>query len=242
MTVDPLRAGIRWLAEPVHWNGPAGLLDRLQEHLVITGLAVLLAVGIGWPAGVLLGHRGRGGQAVRVGSTLAAAVPVLGLLTVLPLTPLGFGRPAIVVALGVLAVPPLLSGAYIGVRQIEPATRDAAHGCGLTGGQLLLRVELPLAVPYLLAGLRVAVAQVVASAALVALVDGGGLGQVITAGIGMGLDAGGAGQVVAGALVLAGLALLLTAGVAALQRVPGLVVRVSLLFARQPSAATGRSR
>ena len=110
-------------------------------------------------------------------ANLTLAIPTLALLTILPLTPLGFGQPPVMVALAVFAVPPLLANAYTGVRQVDPETRDAARGMGLSGGQLLRRVELPLAVPYLAAGLRTAAVQVVATAALAAFVNGGGLGR-----------------------------------------------------------------
>jgi osmoprotectant transport system permease protein len=216
--VDSFRGGIVWLNDPLNWTNPAGLLDRLQEHLVISGLAVLLACLIGWPIGILLGHRGRGGEAIVTLSNLTLAVPTVALLTILPLTPLGFGMPPVVVALAVFAVPPLLANAYTGLRQIDPETRDAARGMGLSGGQLLRRVELPLAVPYLAAGLRTAVVQVIATAALAAFVNGGGLGQIISAGFGIGIDAGGGAQIVAGGIVVAGLALLFEALLAGFQR------------------------
>src|SRR5690606_13421771 len=119
---------------------------------------------------------------------------------------LGFGRPSVVVALAVFAVPPLLANAYTGVRQIDPEVRDAARGMGLSGGQVLRRVELPLAVPYLAAGLRTAAVQVVATAALASFVNGGGLGQIIRAGFGLGISVA-AGQILAGGLLVALLAL-----------------------------------
>src|SRR6185503_13279664 len=140
-----------------------------------------------------LGHRGRGGGGVITLANLTLAIPTLALLTILPLTPLGFGKPPVVVALAVFAVPPLLANAYTGLRQIDPETRDAARGMGLSGGQLLRQVELPLAVPYLAAGLRTAAVQVVATAALAAFVNGGGLGEIISAGFGIGMSNGGGG-------------------------------------------------
>ena len=140
-------------------------------------------------------------------SNVTLAIPTLALLTILPLTFLGFGRPPVVVALAVFAVPPLLANAYTGVRQVDPEVRDAARGMGLSGGQLLRRVELPLAVPYLAAGFRTAAVQVVATAALASFVNGGGLGEIIAAGFGLGIAAGG-GQIIAGGVLVAVLALL----------------------------------
>jgi osmoprotectant transport system permease protein len=214
--------GIVWLNDPLNWTNPGGLLDRLGEHLEITFWAVLLACLVGWPIGIWLGHRsgsgGRGGGGVITVANLTLAIPTLALLTILPLTPLGFGQPPVVVALAVFAVPPLLANAYTGLRQIDPETREAARGMGLSGGQLLRRVELPLSVPYLAAGLRTAAVQVVATAALASFVNGGGLGEIISAGFGIGMSNGGGGQIVAGGIVVALLALLVEALLAGLQR------------------------
>jgi osmoprotectant transport system permease protein len=215
--------GYVWLNDPLNWTNPGGLLDRLGEHLEISFWAVLLACLIGWPIGIWLGHRsgagrGGGGGVITV-ANLTLAIPTLALLTILPLTPLGFGKPPVVVALAVFAVPPLLANAYTGLRQIDPETREAARGMGLSGGQLLRRVELPLSVPYLAAGLRTAAVQVVATAALASFVNGGGLGEIISAGFGIGMSNGGGGQIVAGGIVVAALALLVEALLAWLQRV-----------------------
>ena len=161
----------------------------------------------GLAARALAGAPGRGGGAGRAVSNVTRAIPTLALLTILPLTSLGFGKPPVMVALAVFAVPPLLANAYTGVRQVDPEARDAARGMGLSGGQLLRRVELPLAVPYLAAGFRTAAVQVVATAALASFVNGGGLGPDHPAGFGLGIAAGG-GQIVAGGVLVAGLALL----------------------------------
>jgi len=228
--------GYIWLNDPLNWTNPGGLLDRLQEHLVISLWAVLLGCAIGWPLGIWLGHRGRGGAAVITVANLTLAIPTLALLTILPLTPLGFGKPPVVAALAVFAVPPLLANAYTGLRQIDPETREAARGMGLSGGQLLRQVELPLSVPYLAAGLRTAAVQVVATAALAAFVNGGGLGEIIAAGFGIGMSNGGGGQIVAGGIVVALLALLVETLLAGVQR---LVTPPALRSARRrrPTAA-----
>ena len=210
--------GYVWLNDPLNWTNPGGLFDRLQEHLLISLWAVLLGCAIGWPLGIWLGHRGKGGGAVITFANLTLAIPTLALLTILPLTPLGFGQPPVVVALAVFAVPPLLANAYTGLRQIDPETREAARGMGLSGGQLLRQVELPLSVPYLAAGLRTAAVQVVATAALAAFVNGGGLGEIISAGFGIGMSNGGGGQIVAGGIVVALLALLVEGALAGVQR------------------------
>ena len=231
--------GFVWLNDPLNWTNPGGLLDRLQEHLVITFWAVLLACVVGLPLGVWLGHRGRGGEAVITAANLTRALPTLAVLTILPLTPIGFGKPPVVIALAIFAVPPLLANAYTGLRSVDPETRDAAVGMGLSGGQLLTRVELPLAVPYLAAGLRTAAVQVVATATLATFVNGGGLGQIITAGFGLGINVGGS-QIVAGGLVVVLLALLVEALFAIVERlVTPRPLRSVRRRRRAPATATG---
>lgn len=208
---------VLWLNDPLNWTNPGGLVERLTEHLVISFWAVLLACLVGWPIGIWLGHRGRGGAAVVTLANVTLALPTLALLTILPLTPLGFGKPPVVVALAVFAVPPLLANAYTGLRAVDPEVRDAAKGMGLSGRQLLTRVELPLAVPYLAAGLRTATVQVVATATLATFVDGGGLGEIISAGFGLGISVGG-GQIVAGGIFVVLLALIVEGLLAGVQR------------------------
>jgi osmoprotectant transport system permease protein len=208
---------IVYLNDPLNWTIPGGIVDRLVEHLQISAGAVALGCLVGWPVGVLLGRLGIGGGLVVLMSNLSLAVPVLALLTLLPLTFLGFGKPAVIVALAVFAMPPLLATAFTGMREVDPEVRDAARGMGLSFRQRLWRVDLPLAVPYLASGLRTAVVQVIATAALATLVNGGGLGTIINAGFGLDLSVGG-GQILAGGLLVAGLALLADGIFAVVQR------------------------
>jgi osmoprotectant transport system permease protein len=215
--VNPIQQAVAWLNDPLNWTNPGGILDRLGEHLYISAAAVALGCLIAWPIGLWLGHVGRGGGLVVVFSNLTLAIPTIALLTILPLTALGFGAKPVIVALAVFAVPPLLANAYTGVRQVDPETREAARGMGLSGGQLLRRVEVPLAVPYLAAGFRTAAVQVVATAALAAYVNGGGLGQIITAGFGLSIAAGG-GQILAGGLLVTLLALTVEGVLAVVER------------------------
>ncbi|MFG1950618.1 ABC transporter permease [Micromonospora sp. NPDC048830] len=214
---NPVGQAVLWLNDPLNWTNPGGILDRLGEHLAMSAAAVLLGCLVAWPVGLWLGHTGRGGGLVVLVSNVTLAVPTLALLTILPLTFLGFGRSSVVVALAVFAVPPLLANAYTGVRQADPEARDAARGMGLSGGQVLRRVELPLAVPYLAAGFRTATVQVVATAALASFVNGGGLGQIIRAGFGLDIAAGG-GQIIAGGVLVAGLAVLVELVLALVER------------------------
>lgn len=215
--MNALEQAVTWLNDPLNWTNPGGVLDRLGEHVAISGAAVLLACVIAWPLGLWLGHTGRGAAVAVVLSNLTLAVPVIAMLTLLPLTFLGFGRAPVVIALTVFAIPPLLANAQTGVAQADPEARDAARGMGLSGAQVLRRVEIPLAVPYLATGLRTAAVQVVATAALASFVNGGGLGQIISAGFGLGMAVGG-GQILAGGLLVTLLALLVEGGLAAVER------------------------
>ncbi|GHJ44597.1 glycine/betaine ABC transporter permease [Catellatospora sp. TT07R-123] len=208
---------ILWLNDPLNWTNPDGILARTGEHLWISAAAVGLGCAVAWPVGVWLGHVGRGGTAVVTMTNLSRAVPTVALLTILPLTVLGFGPPAIILALALFAIPPLLANAYLGVREVDPQVRDAGRGMGLSGWQLLRSVELPLAVPYLANGLRIAAVQVLATATLAAFVNGGGLGMIISRGFGLGLNAGG-GQVLAGGLLVALLCLLADGALALVER------------------------
>lgn len=237
--MNHIREAVVWLNDPLNWTNPGGILDRLGEHLIISALAVLLGCLVAWPVGLWLGHSGRGGGVVLLVSNVTLAVPTLALLTILPLTFLGFGRSAVVVALAVFAVPPLLANAYTGVRQADLEARDAARGMGLSGGQLLRRVELPLSVPYLAAGFRTAAVQVVATAALASFVNGGGLGEIIRAGFGLDIAAGG-GQIIAGGVLVAGLALLVEGVLSLVERVitPRPLRRVRRVASRRAADAT----
>jgi osmoprotectant transport system permease protein len=208
---------ISWLNDPLNWTNPGGIVARLLEHLRLSGGAVLLACLVAWPIGISLGRRGRGGGLIVALSNATQAIPVVALLTILPLTAIGFGARPVILALAVFAVPPLLATAYTGMREVDPEVREAALGMGLSGWQRLRQVDLPLAVPYLAAGLRTAAVQVVATAGLAALVNGGGLGMIVSAGFGLGIAAGG-GQILAGGLLIAGLALLAEALLAWVQR------------------------
>lgn len=199
---------IVWLNDPLNWTLPeSGIIARTQEHLLISALAVGLGCLIAWPVGLALGHFGRGGGFVVGVANLTRAIPTVALLTIFPLTFLGFGTPPIVIALTVFAIPPLLANAFLGLSEVDPEVREAAQGMGLSRWQLLTKVELPLSVPYLASGFRTAAVQVIATATLAAFVNGGGLGMIISRGFGLGLASGG-GQVLAGGLLVAVLCLI----------------------------------
>lgn len=203
-----------WFADPANWAGSEGVAVRMLEHLKYTGAALLLACLVALPAGALVGHTGRGAFLV-VGLTNALrALPTLGLVIMVVLI-VSVGLAPVLLALVVLAVPPVMAGAYAGIRAVDPMVVDAARGIGMREREVLLGVELPNAMPLVLGGIRSATLQLVATATVAAFVGLGGLGRYIIDGIAL-LDYT---EVLAGALLVAALAIvldLLLAGVARL--------------------------
>jgi osmoprotectant transport system permease protein len=206
-----------WLGDKAHYRGVDGVPHRLIEHLWISGAAVGLAAVVALPLAVWLGHSrrlARLGEAVVSLSNATRAVPVFAVLVLLAATPVGFGNRATVLALIVFAAPPLLTNSYVGARGVDEDVVEAARGSGMSGWQVLRRVELPLAVPLIAAGFRTAAVQVVATATLAAYVGGGGLGRLIADGFGRADPA----QTAAGGLLVAALALVVEIGLAVVQR------------------------
>ncbi|MGV2918027.1 ABC transporter permease [Streptomyces alfalfae] len=194
-----------WLGDPAHWAGDDGVWHRLTQHLVLTVVCLLISCLIALPVALVLGHLGRGGALAVNISNVGRAVPTFAVLVLLLLTPIGtWGDGPTVVALVLFAVPPLLTNAYVGMRGVDRSIVRAARGMGMTGRQMLWKVELPLALPLVLSGVRVAAVQLVATATIAALAGGGGLGRIITAGFNLASTP----QVVAGAVLVAGFALI----------------------------------
>lgn len=212
--MSALGDAVVWLNDPLNWQGRNGVPYLTYEHLYISGFAVALGALVALPPALLLGHTGRGGGLTVLVTNISRAIPTLALLTVFAATAIGFGNRATVLALAVFAVPPLLTNTYVGVRGVDPDIVEAARGMGLSERAILTRVELPLAVPLVAAGLRTAAVQVVATATLAALVGGGGLGTVINNGFGR-QDQG---QILAGGVLVALLALITEATLALVQR------------------------
>ena len=181
-------AAVGWLVDPANYSGTGSIPARLWQHVWISGLAVLLASAVALPVALVLGHLGRGGALASTVANLGRAVPTLAVLVLLVLSPEPFGIRNVVtctvVALVLFAVPPILTNAYAGIRGVDADLVEAARGMGLTGPQVMFRVELPLAVPLVVAGLRIATAQVIATATIAAIIAGPGLGRFITAGFG----------------------------------------------------------
>lgn len=204
----------RWLADGENWTGPDGVPARLVEHLVVSGSAVAIAAVLSLPLAFWLGHIRRGGLVVVGLANASRAVPTFAVLIILVATPVGFGDRATVVALVLFAVPAILTNAFVGVRDVDADVRDAARGMGMSGWQVLRRVELPLALPLVLAGLRTASVQVIATATLAAYVGGGGLGRFIADGFGRADPA----MTAAGGVLVAALALVTELSLGAVQR------------------------
>ena len=172
-----------WLTDPANWTGPDGVPARTVEHVVIAALAMLLAVLVALPVGIWLGHVRRAAFLTTSIGNLGRAIPTLAILVILASIPaIGVGDLAAVLALAVFAIPPMLTSAHVGVRDVAPDVRDAAQGMGMTGGQVLRRVELPLATPSILSGVRTSLVQVMATVSLAALVGSGGLGRYVVDG------------------------------------------------------------
>lgn len=179
-----LRATLSWFADGSHYLGTGGVPHRLLQHVVISGASVGLAALIAVPIGVGLGHARRGGAIAVTLSNGGRAVPTVGVLILFAVGPLGIGNQSAIAALTLFAIPPILTNAYTGIRGVDPELREAARGMGMTGTQLLGKVELPLALPLVAAGVRTASVQVIATATLAALVGSGGLGRYIVDGFG----------------------------------------------------------
>lgn len=214
----------RWLIDGSNWQGTTGIMHRLLEHLQYTGESVLIAAVIALPIGAVIGHSGRGKWIIAVANAFRA-IPSLGLLFVVAMWfvsrltgDAAYLVPTIVV-LVILAIPPLLAGAYSGVSEVDPAARDAAFGMGMTGPQVLARVELPCALPLIFSGLRSATLQVIATATIAAAISVGGLGRFLIDGLANSDYI----QMAGGSVLVAALALVADGILAALQRlvVPG---------------------
>ncbi|MBE6477333.1 MAG: ABC transporter permease subunit [Propionibacteriaceae bacterium] len=221
---------LAWLAEPANWSGPGGIPARTGQHLAITALTILLAGLIAWPAGVLIGHTRRGAGIVGALTGAARAIPTLGLLTLFGLG-LGIGLTAPLLALIVLAIPSLLAGTYAGIQAIDPAIPAAARAIGMSPAQVILTVEVPLAMPVIIGGLRSATLQVVATATLAAYTADIGLGRYLFAG----LKSRDYTEMLGGALVVVALTLVLEVALATCQSVARRIVDPASRTQRTPA-------
>jgi osmoprotectant transport system permease protein len=173
----------RWFLAPAHWQGASGIPTRLEEHVLMSLAATAVAAAIALPVGLALGHYGRGGALAINVSNVGRALPSFAIL-VIAVQLVGIGATPAFLALVALAIPPMVTNSFVGMRDVDPQLRDAARGLGMRELRVLTRVELPNAVPVVMAGVRTSGVQVVATATLAALVGWGGLGRFILDGLG----------------------------------------------------------
>lgn len=191
-----------WFVTPANWHGTSGIPTLLGQHVLISLAATLIAMAIALPIGVGLGHLGRGGLLAINVTNVGRAIPSFALMVFFVLI-FGLGTAPTLVALIVLAVPPVITNAYQGMRSVDRDLVDAARGLGMTEAQILRRVELPIAIRVIMAGVRTAAVQVVATATLGAYVAWGGLGLLIEQGLN---TATGYSELLGGAILVALLA------------------------------------
>ena len=202
-----LRSILDWLGRPENWSGDDGIPHRLLEHLTYSALAMVIAAAIALPVGLWIGHTGRFSFVVVNLANAARSLPTVGVL-VLVVALVGLGFTPVLVALVALAIPPILVNAFEGVRSVDPVVPAAARGMGMRGTQILLRAELPVALPAILLGLRTAAVQTVSTATIAAYVSLGGLGRFIFDGLNRGQY-----DVVAGGAVLVAVLAVATEGI-----------------------------
>lgn len=206
----------QWLTDPAHWTGPNGIPVRTWEQIQMSVLAMAIALAIALPVGLVLGHLRKGVQLTTNISNVGRAIPTLAVLIILASVPsVGVGDTAAVLALAVFAIPPLLTNTFAGMASVDPDVLDTGRAMGMARRQRLLRVEMPLASPVILAGIRTATVQVVATASLAALVGGGGLGRYVVDGFALQDTT----LIVAGALLTALLAICAELVLAGVERV-----------------------
>ena len=213
---------VDYLTDGANWSGPTGIGTFLVQQLLLTVTALAVAIIIGLPFALYAGHRRRGGFLAINVSNVGRAVPVFAVLLVLSLGPIGsehfgpYGRAglATLIALVLFALPPLITNAYVGVTEVDDDVIESAYGMGMSQGKVFSTVELPLAMPVILTGVRLALVQVWATATIAALVAGPGLGRIIT----HGYDSNHPAEVISGSIIVAVVALVLEGIMALLQR------------------------
>jgi osmoprotectant transport system permease protein len=180
-----------FFGDSANWQGDEGIPTLFREHLQLTVVAVLVAVIVAVPIGFVLGHLRTGGTFAIYVFNIGRALPAFALL-ILAVQWFGIGEPTGIltpvlsvpafVAMFVLAIPPILANTYVGVAEVDDDMREAARGMGMSGVQMLRRVEVPIAMPLIMAGVRTAAVAVIATATLAAYVDAGGFGRYIVDG------------------------------------------------------------
>ena len=212
--MNGLLDGLQWLVDGVNWSGVDGIPARVWEHVQLSAISLVIATLIAMPLGLWIGHSRRGQfwtvQLANVGRSIPSlAVLSLAFLLVLKLAPdqsaqLAFGFLPTIVALTLLGIPVILINTYVGIQQVDLDTVEAAKGMGMDGRQVLARLEIPMAMPLIMTGLRLAAVQIVATAGLAALIAGGALGRYIVDGFALREND----KIVGGSILIAVLSLL----------------------------------
>lgn len=211
---------IAWFTDPAHWTGPNGIPARLAEHVAISGISLAIAIAVALPIGLYIGHTGRGVGVAVSSANLWRSLPSIALIAiVLPITAAldpqaGFKLYPTLVAMVVLAVPPILVNTYAGIREVDRDLVEAGRGQGMSAGQVLTGIELPLSVPVILTGIRSGAVQIVATATLGAIFGFGALGRFLIDGV----SQHDTGQIFGGATLIAALVIATDLMFAALQR------------------------
>ncbi|HET6672819.1 MAG TPA: ABC transporter permease [Agromyces sp.] len=226
--------GIAWVLDPANWTGVGSIPQRLGEHLLITAIVLAIAAAIALPIGVLIGHTGRGRDLAVMLSGGLRALPTLGVLALFGLW-LGIGLSAPILALVILAIPPLLAGAYAGFESVDRRTIDSARAVGMRERQIVGKVELPLGLPILVGGIRSATLQIIATATLAAYIADFGLGRFIF----HGLKTRDYAEMLGGSMLVIILALVVDGCFALSQR---LVVPAGVRATRSPELRSGPAR
>jgi osmoprotectant transport system permease protein len=207
--VNTIIDGFQWLVNSEHWSGSDGIPIRVWEHVQVSFIALAIAALIAVPLGLWIGHTRRGQivmvQLANVGRSIPSlAIMSIAFLLAVKFSPtVAFGFPPIVLALTLLGIPVILINTYVGIQQVDPDTIEAARGMGMSGRQVLARIEIPLAIPLILTGMRLAAVQIIATAGLWALAAGGALGRYIVDGFALQEPD----RIVAGAVLIAVLAI-----------------------------------
>lgn len=210
---------IAWFTDPAHWSGPNGIPVRLVEHIAISGVSLLIALLIALPIGLYIGHTGRHTSFAVNSANLWRALPSLAVIAiVLPISSsidpdAGFKVYPTIIAMVILAVPPIMVNTYSGLTGVDRDVLEAGRGQGMSERQILGRVELPLSVPVITTGIRSAAIQVVATATLGAVFGFGGLGRYLVNGI----SQNDKGQIFGGVVLVASLVLVTELGFAIAQ-------------------------
>lgn len=218
----------RWFLDPGHWSGTEGIPVRLAQHVQLSAESVTIGALLALPVGIALGHYGRFGNLAINISNVGRAVPSFGIL-VIAVQLFGLGDLPIIISLTALAIPPMVTNTYVALREVDPDIKEAARGMGYREFAQILRVELPLAVPLIMAGVRTSAVQVVATATLAALIAGGGFGRYVIDGLSQQNYA----MLVAGAILVAFLALSTELALSAAER---LLVPRGIRLLRAPTA------